>query len=129
MSIVQVVVGIIQQDDKVLVAERPRDKPYGGYFEFPGGKIELNESSHDALKRELMEEIGISVQKSHFWFKYEHTYPEKTVALEMWIVEEFSGVIEPKEAQRLQWVSWFEISDLPLLEGCLPAVNRMKQTL
>ncbi len=61
MTVVHVVAGILLRGDRMLIAERPAGKPYDGYWEFPGGKIEENESAHAALARELHEELGIEV--------------------------------------------------------------------
>lgn len=123
---IRVAVGILQQDNKVLVAERPKGKPYDGYWEFPGGKIETNESGIDALKRELNEELGIQVKQANFWFDHTHTYPDKTVFLEMWQVTEFLGKPISKENQTLRWVTFPEILNLRLLEGNWPIIEKIK---
>lgn len=126
MKPVRVAVGILKKDGKVLVAERPQDKPYAGYWEFPGGKIEANESGADALKRELHEELDIQVIAATHWFEHHHTYPDKTVYLEMWLVTEFSGEPQAKENQQLRWVTLSEILDLRLLEGNWPIIDKIR---
>lgn len=113
----KVVVGILQRNGKVLVAERPKGKPYSGYWEFPGGKIEPAESPLTALRRELKEELGIDVISADHWFTHEHAYPEKTVLLDIWIVADYQGETEGKENQRLQWAGLEEMIQLKLLEG------------
>lgn len=125
-ALVRAAVGIIRRDGKVLVAQRPIGKPYSGYWEFPGGKIEENESGADALKRELHEELGIDVIRSEHWFEHIHPYPDKTVYLEMYLVTEFMGEPHGKENQELRWVTLAEIVELRLLEGNWPIIEKIK---
>lgn len=124
---IRVAVGILKKNGKILVAQRPVDKPYSGYWEFPGGKIENNESGGEALKRELYEELGIQVLHADPWFEHVHAYPDKTVLLEMWLVMEFSGEPHGKENQVLQWVTLSEMLTLRLLEGNWPIIERLNQ--
>ena len=128
-KLIRVVVAIIKKNGKLLVAERPPGKPYSGYWEFPGGKIEANEESAAALKRELQEELGIQVLLAKPWFTHTHTYPDKTVLLEMWIVQEYTPEPEGKEMQTLQWVTWDEMRALRLLEGNWAIIEKMKEYL
>jgi 8-oxo-dGTP diphosphatase len=123
---IRAVVGILKREDKVLVGKRPHGKPYGGYWEFPGGKIEPNESGKNALIRELHEELGIDVTSAHSWFEHTHTYPDKTVFLEIWLVEKFSGEPHGKENQSLRWVTLPEVLELQLLEGNWSIMDRIK---
>jgi 8-oxo-dGTP diphosphatase len=127
MFYVKVVVGIIQRDGKVLVAERPADKPYAGYWEFPGGKIEENEAGKHALTRELHEELGIDITSANQWFTHDHHYPDKSVHLEIWLVDQFSGEPHPKENQQLRWVNYDEMMSLRLLEGNWPIMTKLKE--
>ncbi len=109
MTIIRAVVGILKRENQILVAERPIGKPYSGYWEFPGGKIEANESSYVALKRELLEELGIDVISAEPWFEHTHAYPDKTVCLEMWLVTTFFGEPHSQENQALRWVTLHDI--------------------
>lgn len=123
---IRVVVGIIKKNDKALIAERPLGKPYAGYWEFPGGKVEEQESSIDALKREFHEEIGIEIQQANFLFEHSHVYPDKTVNLEMWLVTHFCGEPCGKENQIIRWVTMSEMDDLQILSGNIPILKRIK---
>lgn len=123
---VRTVVGILQRDNKVLVAQRPEGKPYSGYWEFPGGKIEPHELGVEALKRELHEELGIEIKSAKYWFDHQHDYPDKTVLLEMWLVTEFSGEPHGKENQAIRWVTMSEMLALRLLEGNWPLLDKIK---
>lgn len=124
---IHAVVGIVKRDDKILVGERPLGKPYSGYWEFPGGKVEANESSEAALKRELFEELGITVTSAKPWFQHTHTYPDKTVLLDLWWVEAFTGGPVSKENQTLRWATLAEMQALRLLEGNWFILDKMKQ--
>lgn len=115
--VVHAVVGILWRDDQLLVCERPAGKPYAGFWEFPGGKIESDETSLDALKRELHEEIGVKVLTAEFIIQHQHTYPDKQVILDIWKVTEFSGEPRSLERQQLKWTNVCDIRDLNLLEG------------
>lgn len=124
--VIRAVVGILRRDGRVLVAQRPEGKPYSGYWEFPGGKIEKNETGRDALVRELHEELGISVLSAQPWFEHHHAYPHKNVYLEMWLVQDFAGEPQSKENQALRWATLSEILQLRLLEGNWPIIDKIK---
>lgn len=125
-ALVHAVVGIVKKDNKILLAERPPGKPYSSYWEFPGGKIEKGESGEVALKRELQEELSILVKSARLLFSYEYAYPDKTVFLEMWLVENFLGEPCSMEQQTLQWVTWEEAAQMKLLSGVWPVLDRLK---
>src|SRR5437868_15512312 len=97
LIIVHAVAGILQKQEKLLVAERPSGKPYAGYWEFPGGKVEKSESGEQAIKRELHEELGITVLTTQFLFTHHYVYPDKQVELEIWLITEFQGRPHGKE--------------------------------
>lgn len=124
---IRVAVGILKRGETFLIAERPADKPYSGYWEFPGGKIEENELSLDALKRELHEELGITVVSAQHCFDHTHQYPDKTVLLEMWLVTEFLDEPHGKESQVLRWVTLPQMLELRLLEGNWPVIEGIKR--
>lgn len=125
-GLVRAVVGILRRDGRVLVAERPAGKPYSGYWEFPGGKIESTETNEAALQRELKEELDIDVIAARHWFEHQHAYPDKTVLLDMWIVDQFAGEPHGKENQQLRWASLTDILELRLLEGNWPIIEKIK---
>ena len=114
---IPVVVGILWRENKILVAERPPHKPYAGYWEFPGGKVEAHETELAAIQRELHEELGIAVKHAKLWRQFTHVYPDKTVLLNLYFITDFSGEPYSREQQQLRWVTWLELLDLRLLEG------------
>ncbi len=110
--IIEVVAGIIfdAAREQVLLALRKPDQHQGNLWEFPGGKLEPDESQADALARELFEEINLVVVGSQHRCSLEHRYSDKHVQLHFWDVTTFTG--EPKgcEGQELRWVSLTELS-------------------
>jgi 8-oxo-dGTP diphosphatase len=119
-TVTEVAVGIIYQDDQFLLAKRPQGKPYAGYWEFPGGKIEASETVHQALERELEEELGIRIGQSHAWNMIEHDYPHAYVRLHLCLVKVWQGQARGLEGQELHWQTMRAI-DLIAVEPLLPA--------
>lgn len=126
IGLIHAAVGILKRGDKLLIGERPLGKSYAGYWEFPGGKIEPNETGRIALERELKEELGITVVTTHLWHELTFTYPDKTVYLELWQVEEFSGEPQGLEQQKLSWVTLDEMVKMNLLAGMWPIIEKLK---
>lgn len=100
---------IVDRENRVLISKRARNTHQGGKWEFPGGKCEPGESLHDALNRELQEELGIQVERSEHLITLTHHYEEKSVKLSVWTVSTYSGVPTARENQPLRWKA---ISDL-----------------
>jgi len=115
---VHVAVGVIKKDDLIFIAKRHELQHQGGKWEFPGGKVEAGETVTQALARELNEEIGIDVQSSTPFLEIHHDYPDKSVYLDIHLVEEFDGQARHLEGQDHKWVA---ISDLNNYE--FPAAN------
>ena len=103
--VVDVAVGVlIREDGRMLLGSRPQGKPYAGYWEFPGGKMEPGETVHDALKRELDEELGITLRRSVPWFVTEHRYEHAHVRLHFRRSKDFTGEPVAKEGQEFGYV-------------------------
>jgi len=106
-------------ETSVLLSQRLEGKHLAGCWEFPGGKVDADESDADALARELSEELGIVVHRCEPWTTLTHHYPEKTVVLKIRRVLEWSGVPSGKEGQNIQWVPWALVPERPM-----PAADR-----
>lgn len=101
---IDVAVGILlRPDGRILLGQRPDDKPWPGWWELPGGKIEAGESVLQALARELDEELGIRVVESAPWVTYVHEYPKNIVRLAFCKVTAWEGEPRGLEGQRLAW--------------------------
>ena len=117
MKIVDVAVGILRNDNKVLLAQRPPPKPYHGWWEFPGGKVENNESPEQALKRELKEELGINIDGCSPWIIRHHSYEHASVRLHFFLVSQWSGDVIPQENQNINWTDLRDPEVTPILEA------------
>jgi 8-oxo-dGTP diphosphatase len=95
---------ILRPDGALLLAERPADKPWAGWWELPGGKIESGETTLQALARELKEELDIDVTEATPWVTYTHEYPKTTVRLAFCRVTGWTGEPAGIEGQKLAWV-------------------------
>jgi 8-oxo-dGTP diphosphatase len=123
-KITRVAVGVLLRDDgRVLLADRPEDKPYAGYWEFPGGKIEQGESVAAALERELHEELGIDIGPSVPWLTFEFDYPHAYVELQFHKVQQWRGEAHAREGQQLLFVDPAGELPRPLLPAAVPALR------
>ncbi len=105
MSFIHVAVGVIVNPKKeICISLRQKGQHLAGCWEFPGGKIEPDESTFQALKRELHEELGLDVLSSIPLITINFEYPEKHVCLDVHTVTEFSGEAIGKEKQEVRWV-------------------------
>ena len=119
----EVAVGILlRADGALLLSTRPAGKPYAGYWEFPGGKIEAGESVEQALRRELIEELGVTIGPAPVWKVTEHDYPHALVRLHWCKVYDWSGVFEMREGQQMAWQPW-PIQVRPVLPGAYPVLQ------
>lgn len=106
---------IVNQQQQVLLALRHADQHQGNLWEFPGGKVKQNESVYDALVREIDEEVGLVIHSARQLVKVSHDYGDKTVLLDVWYVDQFSGKAQGREGQDLRWCALDQLraSDFP----------------
>ncbi len=112
-------------DGTFLLAQRPADKIWAGYWEFPGGKVEAGETARDALIRELKEELGIELVTAYPWITRVFTYPHATVRLSFFRVTEWRGELYPHEGQQFAWQSPTEVIVHPLLPANAPVLRAL----
>ena len=123
---VHVVVGIIlNAERKILIAQRLAHQEKGGCWEFPGGKVEENESAFLALQRELNEELKIQVQSATPWLQVTYDYPHKSVLLDTWLVSQFDGDPIGAEGQPVRWVSFDELAQFEFPEGNRKIIDKL----
>ncbi len=126
-KIVEVAVGVVfREDGEVLFGQRLAGKPYAGWWEFPGGKLEAGESVEQALARELNEELGLKVIESVPWVVREFVYPHAHVRLHFQRVTRYQGVPQSREGQRLLWQSVRRLTVEPILPAALPVIEWLK---
>jgi 8-oxo-dGTP diphosphatase len=116
MAVVRVAAAVILgTGGEVLLAQRPAGKAYAGYWEFPGGKLEPGESGHDALVRELREELGLEVVDAAPWLVQRYTYPHADVELNFFRVFAFTGEPFGHDGQAFRWQTPGRFDVAPLL--------------
>ena len=124
---VQVVVAVIfNTDGDVLISKRAGNVHQANRWEFPGGKIENNESAETALARELREELGISVHSSEFLISTEHDYGDKKVCLRTYTVHNFSGTPTGMESQPVKWVKICDLQQYNFPDANLKIINNLQ---
>jgi 8-oxo-dGTP diphosphatase len=119
---IDVAVGILlKANGDVLLACRPEGKPFAGYWEFPGGKVEQGESVFDALKREFEEEVGVQILSADAWCGVEHVYPHAHVRLHFFISRAWKGEPQAREGQQLAWQGSVAVE--PVLPATIPLLE------
>ena len=125
--LVQVAVGVLlRADNAFLLTSRPEGKAYAGYWEFPGGKLEAGETVEQALRRELQEEIGITIQDCTIWKTECIDYPHALVQLNFCKVTQWTGELQMLEAQSFAWQQ-LPVEVKPVLPGTLPVLQWFAQ--
>ncbi len=136
VKIIHVAVAILQRKNQFgqiefLLASRPQGKGWAGWWEFPGGKIETDETPKRALSRELQEELGITPTHTQQWLTRRFDYPKtrdsaaKTVLLHFYFVTQWQGEISAKEGQQLNWQNPQNITVSPVLPANSPIMKAL----
>ena len=116
--LVQVVAGILlDKNGRYLLSSRPEGKPYAGYWEFAGGKVEAGESDFQALQREFEEELGIRILAATPWLTKVHSYEHAHVRLHfLWVeADQWAGEIQSREGQKWAWQKAGDFTVAPML--------------
>lgn len=130
--VTEVAAGILlDSDGRYLLGQRPEGKAYAGFWEVPGGKIEIGETVFTALKRELLEELGIEIESSQELMVLEHDYPHAYVRLHVSVIRVWRGTPRGCEGQQLSWqlISAEGPSVGPLLPAAWPMLNKLRELL
>lgn len=116
---IQVSVGVIRKDGKVFIQKRLSDGLMGGLWEFPGGKVEKNESPQEALHREIQEELGIEIKNVKSIMRIKHAYTRFKVDLHCFVADYDRGHVQLTAAEAGEWASLEDLKQKPF-----PAANR-----
>jgi 8-oxo-dGTP diphosphatase len=128
--VTEVAAGILLDSQQCfLMGQRPVGKPYAGYWEFPGGKVEAGETLFQALQRELQEELGITIHDSVDLMMIEHDYPHAYVRIHVSVIRDWTGEPTGCENQALSWqdLNRDQLTVDPLLPAALPMIQQLKQ--
>ncbi|MCG9964128.1 MAG: 8-oxo-dGTP diphosphatase MutT [Shewanella sp.] len=123
---IHVAVGIIVNRNKqILLAKRPEHLHQGGKWEFPGGKVEQNETVTQALIRELKEEVALNVHSSEPFMALSYDYPDKQVLLDIHTVSDFTGEAQGLEGQQIAWVDKHDLTHYDFPEANKPILAKL----
>lgn len=120
------VAAIINDQHKVLVSKRPAHVHQGGLWEFPGGKLEPGEHVEAGLRRELQEELGITLRHARPLIRVAHDYADKSVLLDVWRVDRFQGDPVGHEGQQIKWVSVDQLQCYEFPAANLPIITAVR---
>lgn len=120
-----VAAALIDADGRVLLAQRPEGKHLAGYWEFPGGKVEAGESAEQALRREILEEIGVRVGAVESLIRIPWNYSSKRIVLDVYRVDSFDGVPHSCEGQPLKWVPATALDPAEMPEADHPVIHAL----
>ncbi len=121
-KVTDVAVGVlVRADGSFLLTSRPQGKVYAGYWEFPGGKLEAGETVEQALRRELHEELGITIGIVHPWKVELVDYPHALVRLNFCKIFDWDGELQMREQQQCAWQT-LPVQVVPVLPGTVPVL-------
>lgn len=124
-------VALLDKDNRVLLAQRPKGKSMEGLWEFPGGKVEPGESPEGALVRELYEELGIETWNSclaPLTFA-SHSYDDFHLLMPLFACRKWNGIVSPREGQALAWVHAEKLKDYPMPAADIPLIPILRDWL
>ena len=126
---INVVAGLIFRHGRLLACQRHENSAFPLKWEFPGGKVESGESDVEALRRELKEELGISVSEMTFFHEHEHAYPDgPDVSLRFFKILAFDREVTNLVFQRIEWLDLAELAARDFLAGDIPLIKILAQS-
>ena len=122
---IRVTAAVIEKEGRVLIARRKPGGPFGGLWEFPGGKIEANESPEQCLERELREELGIQAQTGSLLCVSRHDYGHLAIELLAYRVRSFTGEVQALEHAETRWVPSDRLAEYDFPEADRPIIREL----
>jgi len=129
--LINVAVGMVLDGDKVLIAKRGVHQHQGDLWEFPGGKVEAGETTPQALRRELAEEVGLDVDPELMveLTCLEFDYGDKAVRLDTWVCPSFTGRAQGLEGQPVRWIAVADLGQYEFPEANQPLIEQLQRYL
>ena len=129
-KVIDVVAAVIKNSEgKVLIGKRNFKKALGGFWEFPGGKIEPGETREEAIVREIKEELCIDIKADKYLSEKEFVYPSRTINLIAISCTHLSGNIKATEHEDLKWVSKEELNNFEFAPADYFIVDKLKENM
>ena len=128
MKKIKVLCGLIFNSQDELLITRRCGGGFSGKWEFPGGKLEEDESEKDCLIREIKEELDIDIRVDSFFMRNEHTYPEFSVELISYRSTFKGGIIKLVDHDKYEWVKTKRLKEFDFLDGDLQIINNIIST-
>jgi mutator protein MutT len=126
-SIIQVTAAIIEKNGRILAARRKSGSHLAGYWEFPGGKIEPNETEEECLARELWEEFGIRCIIGDFFAESIYDYQSKVIRLLSYRVQHLSGTFQCRDHDQIVWLPVHQLHSLTWAPADIPLVKKLQE--
>lgn len=126
-KIINVVAAAIEKDGKIFCAQRPEGKSLGGYWEFPGGKLEQGETPEEALVREIKEEFDSEIEIISFINEVSYEYDFGIVTMKTYRSKLVAGNLTLLEHQDAKWLPIEQLDDLEWAPVDIPAVNCLQK--
>ena len=126
---IEVVAGVIYKDNKFLIAQRNLKKSQGGLWEFPGGKIETNETIEEAIIREIKEELDTDINVGDLIDTIEYDYPNFHLSMDCFWCEILQGELELKEHESARWLSKEKLYSVDWLPADIGLIEKIQEKL
>lgn len=117
MNFIEVGCAIVRKEGKFLIAQRREGDSFAGYWEFPGGKCEANETMEACIVREIKEELDLTICATKLLCRSKHVYPTKKISLHFYLCDWISGEPRALECQDFRWIVADELKDFKFPEG------------
>ena len=125
MKKIKVLCGLIFNSSNQLLITRRKDGDFEGKWEFPGGKLEENETEEECLIREIKEELSIDINIDYFLMNNFHSYPTFSVELISYVSSIKSGQIILKDHDKYEWVNINQLKSFDFIDGDVPIIEQI----
>lgn len=126
MKIIYVVAAVIFDNDQNILITKRKHELFNGLWEFPGGKVEPNETNEEALKREIKEELNLDIELNKFLTRVEYDYPTFHLVMDVYVSKIISGFIDLTVHSEIKWVKKSELDSVEWVPADIPIIKALK---